>query len=359
MRDDLSTTPAPTSQPLMTYEGKAGPLFWLSFRLACLSLITLGIYRFWGKTRVRRFLWSRIGLYRDRLEYTGTGKELFLGFLIVIAILIPLSLVIGVLQYFVVAESPKLEPVIQIVYYILLAFLVGIAIFRARRYRLSRTVWRGIRFGQTGSALRFARLFLGYGIITALTLGLARPLIDVRMQSYLMEHSWLGNKNFEFDGRARDLMKVWLACYFLAPFTLFLSLFWYSAAQTRYFAARTKFEGLEFELPVTFRDLAKIYVPYYLTIGFVFTILASIMLMLPMMGGLMTPVVLVIVALVIVPALQIVMVTHRMLKLIAEKLTVTGDADLDQISQNLTEMPSTGEGLADALDVGGGVDIGF
>ncbi len=54
-----------------------------------LNLVTLGFYRFWAKTRVRRYLWSRISLYGDRLEYTGLGKELFIGFLIAMAILVP------------------------------------------------------------------------------------------------------------------------------------------------------------------------------------------------------------------------------------------------------------------------------
>ena len=34
------------------------------------------VYRFWGKTRVRRYLWGRVSFQGDRAEYTGTGREL-------------------------------------------------------------------------------------------------------------------------------------------------------------------------------------------------------------------------------------------------------------------------------------------
>jgi len=41
-----------------------------------LTVVTLGIYRFWAKARERRYLWSRTEFIDDRLEWTGTGKEM-------------------------------------------------------------------------------------------------------------------------------------------------------------------------------------------------------------------------------------------------------------------------------------------
>ena len=55
-----------------------------------LLAVTLGIYRFWLTTDMRRFLWSNTEIAGETLEYTGTARELLLGFLIAIAILIPL-----------------------------------------------------------------------------------------------------------------------------------------------------------------------------------------------------------------------------------------------------------------------------
>src|SRR4030043_1381420 len=64
-------------------------LWRLLIRGALLLMVTLGIYRFWLATDVRRFLWSNTEIAGETLEYTGTPLELLLGFLIAIAILIP------------------------------------------------------------------------------------------------------------------------------------------------------------------------------------------------------------------------------------------------------------------------------
>ncbi len=71
----------------------SGParVFWrLLARGAVLLMFTLGIYRFWLTTDIRRFLWSNTELAGESFEYTGTARELLLGFLIAIAILVPL-----------------------------------------------------------------------------------------------------------------------------------------------------------------------------------------------------------------------------------------------------------------------------
>src|SRR5882672_3563015 len=66
--------------------------FWrLLIRGAVLLLVTLGIYRFWLATDVRRFLWSNTEIAGDGLEYIGTARELLLGFLIAIALLVPIN----------------------------------------------------------------------------------------------------------------------------------------------------------------------------------------------------------------------------------------------------------------------------
>ena len=62
---------------------------------AALLLVTLGIYRFWLMTDVRRFLWSNTEIAGETLEYDGLATELLLGFLFAIAILIPIYVAIA------------------------------------------------------------------------------------------------------------------------------------------------------------------------------------------------------------------------------------------------------------------------
>jgi len=72
------------------FRGEPRPFWRLLAHGAVLLMFTLGIYRFWLTTDIRRFLWSNTELAGESFEYTGTARELLLGFLIAIAILLPL-----------------------------------------------------------------------------------------------------------------------------------------------------------------------------------------------------------------------------------------------------------------------------
>src|SRR5215813_253362 len=103
-------------------------VFWrLLIRGAALLFVTLGIYRFWLATDVRRFLWSNTEIAGDGLEYIGTARELLLGFLIAIAILVPINV-----AFFLAAFSRGLLGQISgLVALIVLALLGQFAVYRA------------------------------------------------------------------------------------------------------------------------------------------------------------------------------------------------------------------------------------
>src|ERR1700682_6412040 len=82
----------------------------LMLRGALLQLVTAGIYRFWLTTDARRFLWANTEIGGDSLEYTGTAMELFLGFLMAIALLVPVYvlLFVGTLELGLVSRLSSL-----------------------------------------------------------------------------------------------------------------------------------------------------------------------------------------------------------------------------------------------------------
>src|SRR5882724_13007366 len=88
--DTLSDEPAPTP-PGGQFAAPEKPFWRLLVRGAMFLALTLGIYRFWLATDVRRFLWSHTEIAGDGLEYIGTARELLLGFLIAIALLVPVN----------------------------------------------------------------------------------------------------------------------------------------------------------------------------------------------------------------------------------------------------------------------------
>src|SRR6185437_13811779 len=76
----------------IVFTGARRDFFRLVRRGALLELITAGIYRFWLATDIRRALWSGTSVEGDPPEYTGTAKELLIGFLFALAILVPIYL---------------------------------------------------------------------------------------------------------------------------------------------------------------------------------------------------------------------------------------------------------------------------
>src|SRR5260370_8950182 len=96
VRVDASATTAPADVSLrhdsavrLRFVGHRGDYWRLMIRGGVLQAITLGIYRFWLFTDMRRFLWARPAVEGETLEYTGTAVEQLIGFLLAIGILPP------------------------------------------------------------------------------------------------------------------------------------------------------------------------------------------------------------------------------------------------------------------------------
>ncbi|TMJ33628.1 MAG: DUF898 domain-containing protein, partial [Alphaproteobacteria bacterium] len=153
-----------------------GAAFWrLIGRGSLLLMCTLGIYRFWLTTDIRRYLWSNTELADESFEYTGTARELLLGFLIALAVLVPLYS-----GFFLLTLT--LGEVWGPLGLIVLTFLGQYAVYRARRYRLSRTIYRGVRFHQDGSAWRYSLCAVLWWSLVVLSLGLAYPFAQSRFE---------------------------------------------------------------------------------------------------------------------------------------------------------------------------------
>jgi uncharacterized membrane protein YjgN (DUF898 family) len=99
----------------------------LSLKNGLLNIVTLTLYRFWGKTEVRRRVWSTTYLNDEPFEYTGRGVELFIGFLIALGVIgLPFLVVVFAAQLL----GPVLTAAILLPLYIGLGFLVATAASR-------------------------------------------------------------------------------------------------------------------------------------------------------------------------------------------------------------------------------------
>ncbi len=191
----------------LRHGGRSGELFAIFLVNLALSILTLGIYRFWGRTRIRRYIWSQTGLLGEPLEYSGRGVELFLGFLF--ALVLIYGPVLG-LFFGLDVELPdpggdmggaKLNRLVLFIGILLAATPVlmlfyYVALFAAYRYRIARTSWLGVRGGMEGSAWRYGFLGLGLGFLNVLTLGWTKPWADSVVFRYRLGRTWFGNGRF-------------------------------------------------------------------------------------------------------------------------------------------------------------------
>jgi uncharacterized membrane protein YjgN (DUF898 family) len=212
--------PLPASQVKVDFSGDRGDFFRLVRNGAGLEVITVGFYRFWLATDIRRHLWSHTSVEGDAPEYTGRGRELLIGFLFALAILVPIYL-----AYFIVTIEAERYKAFASVPLFLFFYLFGqFAIYRARRYRLTRTVWRGVRFWMDGSGWAYAMRAAGWALLTILTLGAALPWREAALERYKMRHCHYGDLQGSFQGRGSEFFrrgwKLWLAM--VLPFVLWI-----------------------------------------------------------------------------------------------------------------------------------------
>jgi uncharacterized membrane protein YjgN (DUF898 family) len=236
-------------RPRLAFHGTGGALFGIFLLNTLLTILTLGIYSFWGKVKVRSYTWSKTEFEGDGFAYHGTGKELLVGFLKAMLVFgIPVALLNTVPRLIGPNAFLKFIPVLT---YGIISVFVPVAMVGARRYRLSRTSWRGILFSFRGHTWGFVKLFLWGSFLSVITLGFYYPIFVTRRHGFMVSHSYFGNQKFKFDGKGRDLVKPYFLASLLSIPTLGICWFWLLAKKQRYFWEHTYFETTRFRSTVT------------------------------------------------------------------------------------------------------------
>ena len=330
----------------------------LLFKNLLLNIVTVGFYRFWARARLRRFLWSNVELLGDPFVYTGTGMELFKGFLRALVVIVPLGALSVGIDFI---PDPILNAAASVLFFALLFFLIFYAVYSARRYRLSRSTWRGVRFGMDGKAMAYAVRMMGWTLLSIVTLGFASPWMAVKAQRYLTEHTLFGDRRFAFDGKGRDLLGSWLLVYA----TLGIGYYWYAVKQFRYMTGHTSLGEARFGSAVRFWSvfgrLLLFMVAMLVVLMVVTGIVAAAMFMMQrvwpdafpgsiniQLQGFAAVIPMVVISqLLLWPVVYIPILRH-----VCATMSIENAASLASIAQSAQELPQTGEGLADAFDVG-------
>ncbi len=374
--------PADAEAQRLVYDGRLGAIYGIFIKTLLLSIVTLGVYRFWGKTNMRRYVWSHVRFQGDRLEYTGTGGELFKGFIIVVGFVFIAGIARTALE-FAFGPLSAVAIVAQLLFILAVVYLAFVAHYAAQRYRLTRTLWRGIRGGVSGSAWSYGIKAMLFSLISGFTFFLAQPWASFRLLELRLNNSYLGDAKALASLRASEVFGRYIAGYgimlglfvalvvlgilavgssglaqdfaeivraaaegrtpdrtrvdmtsiavavglFYAALAVWgvlgstVAFAWYWTGVAGEVAARLEVAGLGFRSDITAGGLIGLYVGNMLIV--VFTL------------GLGLPVAL-----------------HRSLRFFTGRYGIVGHLDPDRLTQTTLDRPRTGEGLLEAFDPG-------
>ena len=314
---DTPPGPHPGPRHRLSFHGTGSSLFLLILKNVLLTIVTLGIYAPWAATERRKYVWQNAEFHGQRFIYGGTGLELFLGYL---KVLVGYALFLGV-PALVRLVSPDLAIAVQITFALGLLALIPFAVYWSRAYLLSRSTWRGIHFSMQPGAGSFARTFLVGYLLTIVTLGLYMPVWLNKLRKITTDRSRFGNHAFSYDGNDFEVWVMSMKGFLLSIVTLGIYYFWFRAELSRYQLEHTHFGRAHGRLSLTGGDMFKFTMIYLLgttlTLGLAFPWVAT-----------------------------------YVLRSVLERTSFDGHIDFAAITQSEARGDATGDGLADAMDVG-------
>lgn len=347
--DAIASAPAGNGRAV-EFTGRWQEFLGIAVTNLLLTLVTLGLYRFWAKARERRYLWSNSRLIGNELEWTGTGGEMFVGFMMAMGVLIGAmvllfggSALLG--EWFLYVGG--------IAFYVFLLWAVGFAQFRALRYRLSRSYWRGIRGGSDSNGVGYGWSALGNNFVAGLTLGILTPRAIVNNWNDRIRAMSFGPHMLDSDVDTTGLQLRWMMLY--AIYIGFFAVISLAAPDPKSVepalglvpAAAFLFLGLGVALVMVsfwaffFRKAADSFHLGGLSAGFE----VSTVDWLKFYGRL--------VGLTIVTlGFGLLMWSYWRWQFVMDRLELYGQIDAGELTQSTTAAPRDAEGFADAFDIG-------
>jgi uncharacterized membrane protein YjgN (DUF898 family) len=316
-------TIAPKDPNTLEFRGSGTELLGITLYNMVLTSFTFGLYYPWARVARLKFLYQNAYLNNTPFVFSGTGKELFKGFIKFFAIL--LVLYIGFFAAFF-SKKPEMIVLVYVIFFAALLILIPLAIHGALRYRLSRTSWRGIHFGYRGNRGKLIADYIIGTLLTSVTLGIYQSWFTNQLRTYLIGNMRFGSIYFGYDGDGGELFWINFKGLVLSILTFGLYYFWYQAEYMNYFVRHTylEHEGTRHELQAEFNGseyLGLLIVNLFLTL---FTF------------GFGAP-----------------FATVRMVKFIINNITIPQELNFDNIAQTEDEYKdATGEDVLDYLDMG-------
>ena len=190
---------APTQRLPFEFTGSGPEYFRIWIVNLLLSILTLGIYSAWAKVRREQYFHRNLQFGDASFAYHGEARAILKGRAIAFSLLIVLS----------IAEN--FGPVVYWAALLVIAPAMPWLMVRALRFRAHNTSYRGLRFSFVGQYRQAAVVFLGFGLLTLVTLGLALPLFIQRMRRFTLDNLRYGAAPFSCSATAGQFYRIYVS----------------------------------------------------------------------------------------------------------------------------------------------------
>ncbi|WMX14005.1 DUF898 family protein [Aureispira sp. CCB-E] len=231
-----------------SFKGNGGKLLGIYIVNMFLIAITIGLYYPWAKAKMTRYIHSETELEGEPFVFHGTGKEMFIGFIKSVGIVLLFGISVQLLTMLFGLYGAIIGGLLSVAFF-LCAF--PYAIHGSMRYQTSRTSWNGVHWGYRGNLGVFIRKFIIGYFMTVFTLGIYGAWYAQSLRKYIVGNTRFGNIEFEYDGDGLTYFVMHLKGIVLTICTLGIYFFWYNKDIFNYLVNQTSARHEEEEIEFT------------------------------------------------------------------------------------------------------------
>jgi uncharacterized membrane protein YjgN (DUF898 family) len=187
------------------FKGNTSEYFGIWIVNLLLTIVTLGIYSAWAKVRRKKYFYNNTLIEDVGFDYHARPIAILKGRAI--------AFVFFIIYVSVKSTNPMIAGALLMVLFLLIPWLV----VRGSIFNARNSSHRGLRFDFVGTVNEAAKVFIGLGLLTAITLGLAAPYAAHQRNQFLAKSHRFGLSQFEMERVVKQFYKVYLVV-FLLPF---------------------------------------------------------------------------------------------------------------------------------------------
>lgn len=179
-----------TTVPLpIEFRGKASEYFGIWIVNLALTIVTLGIWSAWAKVRRKRYFLGNTYIDGHSFDYHAKGKQLLIGRLLVVGVLVGQNLLENVSLYAAAGAG------------VVIVLLLPWVINRSLSFNARMTSWRNVRFNFRTSYWGAMGALLVMPLVGIFTLGLLWPVASRIGANYLARRHSFGTAPFNAEPR--------------------------------------------------------------------------------------------------------------------------------------------------------------